>query len=441
MLPCYTLGQQRNKIFFGREDVLQRIDEVLSPPSQRQRTVDGQEPNFGGETTPRTFVIYGIGGMGKTEIAVEYIHDRKTMYDAIFWVNSASTQKLNAGFRDIAIKLGLQDEDLHEDPVATREIVKGWLSNPVRTLGSESTEDDLDVKWLIVFDNADTPELLHDFWPSDGTGSILITSRNPLSKEGVFTEFSSLDLPSMPNDGASVLLQKLSLRHAEPDSLETCATISGRLGGLPLAIVQMAYSIRHKHLSLKEFVEYYEHDAKTFQESTVPGLTKYQTIASTWNIEGLSPSALATLQVISVLDPDFIPEDVLVTGAVDVDLENYPKTKIAYFEAREELIRSSLVSRNIELRFLKVHRLVQDVVRRKLSIDGLRAVYNTGVSLVTAIWPFVHGTSNFTDNQRFRRVGIYLGQVAAFSSLLQELTAKVLKPHIQVSALFNEVSW
>jgi hypothetical protein len=160
------------------------------------------------------------------------------------------------------------------------------------------------------------------------------------------------------------------------------------MGGLPLAIVQMAYLIRTKHLSLSEFLESYNHDARKFQSSPVRGMTKQQTVASIWNIESLSPPALALLRVLSVLDPDNIPESLLTTGSDKVELEHYPEDKFQYREARAELIQSSLVTRNMELGFLKIHRLVQDVVRHQLSISDMRLVYDAGVVLLSTVWPF-----------------------------------------------------
>ncbi|SPQ20325.1 4196d626-36d8-43bd-9a53-2dcfe937b147 [Thermothielavioides terrestris] len=313
--------------------------------------------------------------MGKTEIAVEYAHSHRADFDAVLWVNGASEEKLNAGFRDIAVKLGLQDEtDPRDDPIATREIVKAWLSKPVRVQYPGPQEQEPDVKWLLVFDNADDPDLLTDFWPHDRVGSILVTSRNPLK------------------------------------------------------------------LSLKEFLERYDKDAKSFQELPVPGLTKDQTIASTWNIESLPSPARALLRVLSVLDPDAIPEDILTTGVSGVDLEHYPKTEKEYIDAREELLKSSLVSWNRDLGFLKIHRLVQDVVREKMSLDELRAAYNAAVTLVSAVWPFLDD-SNLNKVDRMRKVQRCLPQVAALKAVLQEKTPSVLQPDIKISALLNETSW
>ncbi|KAI0811534.1 hypothetical protein GGR55DRAFT_688616 [Xylaria sp. FL0064] len=244
----------------------------------------------------------------------------------------------------------------------------------------------------------------------------------------------------MPNEEAGHLLQKTSNRESEPGSFDTCVSIAERLGGLPLAIVQMGHQIRHKHLSLAEFVEYYDHDTRKFQEASIPGLTMQQTVASIWNIESLPLPAVSLLRVLSVLDPDATYEDVLTTGASKVALEQYPKTKVDYFDAREALLKSSLVTRNIELGFLKIHRLVQDVVRHKLESGELRAVYNAAVVLVTDVWPFSDET-NLSRADRLRKVQRLFPQVAMFKAVLQQVGVGKLKPDIAVAALFNEASW
>ncbi|KAI0114142.1 hypothetical protein GGR51DRAFT_546784 [Nemania sp. FL0031] len=244
----------------------------------------------------------------------------------------------------------------------------------------------------------------------------------------------------MPDEEAGRLLQKTSNRESEPGSFDTCVSIAERLGGLPLAIVQMAHQIQHKHLSLAEFIEYYDHDTKKFQEASIPGLTKQQIVASIWNIESLPLPAVSLLRVLSVLDSDLTYEDVLTTGASKVVLEHYPKTKVEYFEAREALIKSSLITRNIELGFLKIHRLVQDVVRHKLTSEELRTVYNAAVVLVSDVWPFSDET-NLNRADRLHKVQRYFPQVAMFKSVLEQEGVEKLKPEVAVAALFNEASW
>lgn len=84
-----------------------------------------------------------------------------------------------------------------------------------------------------------------------------------------------------------------------------------------------------------------------------------------WALEELLPVTLTLLKVISVIDPDRIQEKMLMQGAKKVDFPNYSRTKPDYFEARYQLIRASLITRNIDENFLRIHRLVQEVVREK----------------------------------------------------------------------------
>ncbi|KAM0267930.1 hypothetical protein ACHAPA_005528 [Fusarium lateritium] len=441
LLPCHMLGQSRNRGFFGQKSILEQIADALKP---KELTDVSQSGYDSGEEQPlMAFALCGIGGLGKTEIAVEFVHSHKSDFDAIFWVNSASTEKLYECYRKMAVQLGLYDEAsaVKEDPDSIRETVKAWLSNPVRTLGAEQDSGSM-AKWLLVFDNADDPDILSEFWPLNGPGSILITSRNPLAKQDVpgFADLSGIDLPSMTPKDAGAWLQSLSKREKEQSSRDVCETIAERMGGLPLAIVQMAYLIRTKHLSLSEFLESYNHDARKFQSSPVRGMTKQQTVASIWNIESLSPPALALLRVLSVLDPDNIQESLLTTGSDKVELDDYPRDKFQYMEARAELIQSSLVTRNMELGFLKVHRLVQDVVRHQLSISDMRSVYDAGVVLLSTVWPFFDET-NELGSDRLRKVRQYLPHAAALKALVIEKSPETLKPNIGVASLFNETAW
>lgn len=441
LLPCHILGQNRNRSFFGQKNILDCIEKALRPDDL---TTTGGSRNFEEKhQSIEAFAICGIGGLGKTEIAVEFVHSHKSDFDAIFWVNAASTEKLHVCFREIAVKLGLHGEEsaLREDPEALRDIVKAWLSNPMKTLGADSNSTEK-ARWLLVFDNADEPDILFDFWPPNGPGSILITSRNPLDSQTApgFDSLPGIDLPSMSSQDAGSWLRNLSNRQGEKSGLQVCEIIAERMGGLPLAIVQMAYLIRTKHLSLSEFLDSYNHDARRFHDAPVAGMTRQQTIASVWNIESLSPGAAALLRVLSVLDPDNIPENLLMDGADKIELDNYPKTKFEYMDARGELMNSSLVSRNIELRFLKIHRLVQDVVRQRLKISDMRQVYDAGVLLLSTVWPFFDDT-NELGADRLRKVQHYLPHAAALQHLVKDKSPGTLRPNIAVAALFNETAW
>lgn len=166
-------------------------------------------------TTLRQFALCGFGGIGKTEIARESSRRYKSSFDAIFWVMADEIAKLNHHYQQISLRLGLEDPSDCKNQVVSREVVKGWLSNPRKHL---SVSDELiqpgqarsEATWLLIFDNADDLMLLADYRPQ-GRGSILITSRDPLAKRMFTSRPSGMDLsPLSQEDSLSLSIISLS---------------------------------------------------------------------------------------------------------------------------------------------------------------------------------------------------------------------------------------
>lgn len=357
------------------------------------------------------------------------------------WLSADTTQKLTTGFTHVTRGLGLEDGSGNPDEIASREILKGWLSNPIKE--GEGEQESSMASWLIVFDNVDDPEILYDFWPADGTGCVIITTRNPLSKDSLFQPTAVRDVPSFGIEEAVPLLQSLSHRGGEPRSLESCRQIVDMLGGLPLAITQMASVIHYRQLSLADFIDYYHEDAKKLQKMRPFGrqTTYGRTISSVWAIESLSAEALALLRVLSFLDPDRIPESILTEGAKDVQIPDYPSKKSAYFDARLELTRSSIITRDIENNVLRIHRLVQDVVRQEMTLEQTAETYNGACVLISALWPFVNWDQrNKVD--RWRQCDMLVPHIAQLRTLFEpRLRQDEFRVYSGAAALMNEVAW
>ena len=172
-LPCFWLhGRKRNPGFIGRQDILKQIDDVLLSPEVGQL---------------RSFAICGMGGIDKTELAIEYAHSRRNRFDAIFWLSGENSEVLASHFSNLAVELGL--EDVNEQPkwpkdetqACSREIVMNWLAQPLKNqdLDTKTTEKAHNLaNWLIIFDNVENVDVLYDHWPEFGQGSVLITSRD-----------------------------------------------------------------------------------------------------------------------------------------------------------------------------------------------------------------------------------------------------------------------
>lgn len=163
-LPCFWLpSRERNPRFIGRQNVLRQIDDVLLSSDVDQL---------------RSFVVCGNGGIGKTELAIEYVHSRRGRFDAIFWLNGEEPSILASTFSSIAVALGLENYSEHMAHAASRDIVMNWLARPLKDMSAPETPDNF-ANWLIVFDNVKDGDVLFDNWPKfGGRGSILITSRD-----------------------------------------------------------------------------------------------------------------------------------------------------------------------------------------------------------------------------------------------------------------------
>lgn len=243
MLECTS----RNPDLVGREAILEQMAVALLP--SQTKFVSSESEDL------KRFALCGLGGVGKTEIAVEFTLRHKDKYDAIFWIRADEAQKMDSRFSQIAVQLGLEPAAESTSHVVSRELVKGWLSKPWKwTKPKGEVRIAVDATWLVVFDNADDPQILPDYWPIQGNGSVLITSRDPLSKDIFANEPSGVDLEPLGNREGAMLLKKLT---SEEDSEHVAENIAEILGGLPLAITQMAGVIRRQELKLSEFLDSY----------------------------------------------------------------------------------------------------------------------------------------------------------------------------------------
>ena len=394
----------RNQEIYKQADVLDKIDVAFGlerPPDTSQRSHCDREND---PCRPYSYVLCGMGGIGKTEIAIEYLYSRRDRFDAVFWIYADTTRKLAAQFVTLAQELRTESASDGMDEISAREVVKAWLAAPVGyRKKNDKTERVEEAKWLIVFDNADDPEILYDWLPTQGPGCILVTGRYPYVKENIFHLGNGLELEPLSSEAGGEMLRRLSEREQEANAVDTSIRISELLGGLPLAISQMSAIIRRKHLSLHDFEDWYREDSKDLHDLRVGGTrSTYQyTIGTTWAVEQLSAAAFTILKVLSILDPDRIPEEILLDGIRQVELQNYPIKKKNYFDARAELIHAALVTRNMAANELRVHRLVQDVVRQKMKESELHAIFAAAISLISAVWPYVCGTDP-TRNQPWR---------------------------------------
>lgn len=196
--------------------------------------------------------IFGLGGIGKTQIALELAYQTREIYPgcAIFWLPAVDMESLQQAYQAVADKLGISLEDRKEDP---KSLVKDHLSKPSSG------------RWLLIFDNVDeidmwteskgsTPGGLKDYLPISDQGAILFTTRsNKVAQYLAATDI--IKIPEMDEHRASNVLRNSLIDKRVLCDAESTRKLLSRLTFLPLAIVQAASFINENGTTLAGYVE------------------------------------------------------------------------------------------------------------------------------------------------------------------------------------------
>lgn len=435
VLPCFMLGSQhRAEHFLGRDDMLATLDRYLLQ-EQKDASDDTQRGSI------RSFAICGLGGVGKTSLAAEYAFSRQVVFDAIFWLNADNANILGNSFAHISTRLGLEERS--SDIAASHSIVMNWLSKPLKRPSEPETQENL-AKWLIVFDNVDNLDVLSEFWPGLGRGSVLVTSRDPQAKRNMHIR-DGIQLPGLSLVNTQLLLEQLTDSPATKAQEKAIQSIAGKLGGLPLAISQMAGLYRQLRCSHTDIANLLDDKgiATTFQ--TTADLYKGQesrSLATIWALDRLEGPTRALLQVICLLDPDAVPQELLTKFSLEPDLADYPKTMLQYLRARGELLSSSLIHLHEDSGEISIHRLIQDSVLHDMSPQQLQAAYQTATALAIAVWPFQLMKEHHSI-ARFGKCETFFPSVLRLKDGLEPMIREgsYSSKNLQVARLFNDVGW
>ncbi|KAF3915144.1 hypothetical protein ABW20_dc0103006 [Dactylellina cionopaga] len=309
-----------NRNFMGREEQLSRIDEYFC----KSKCHDA----------PCIIALTGTGGMGKTQIALEYAYRHQKKYTAVFWLSAASLDTLRISFANTIQRIVEEQvkalEWPHSAPDYNRIALKLGISGLIDDKGIVSTkpEDASAIvaavfwwlrlpnndKWLFVFDNADDLETfdIREYFPNHGSGSILITSRRP--EFSYATQQMSVD--GLDEGSAIELLLRLAQLTNRTEAVKKDATVLvKRLGFMPLAISHAGCFIHEVKLPLGEYLSYFDGAFMTVQSRKPRFGWNYQndTAATTWEIsfskvEGYDKEAAALLLVCSYFNPEEIFE-------------------------------------------------------------------------------------------------------------------------------------
>ena len=232
-VPLWSIPFQKNLYFTGREDELARLYHALT----KEKNVVLTQPQM----------ISGLGGIGKTQLAIEYAYRHRNDYQYIFWVRADTNELLILDYTEIANSLDLPMKDEKDQRLIVRAVIN-WL---------QSHTD-----WLLILDNADNLEAVRDFLPKKGNGHILLTTRSP----AIGIDAQGIELDSMrPEESVLFLMRRAKLLNLDSsiDSVSDidrskAREIAKNMGDLPLALAQAGAYIEETECGLQGYLRLYQ---------------------------------------------------------------------------------------------------------------------------------------------------------------------------------------
>jgi tetratricopeptide (TPR) repeat protein len=337
-LPDHHNLPHRNPNFSGREQLLLNLRESLT---KGQKTALTQQ------------ALYGLGGIGKTQLAVEYVYRHSASYEVIWWIRSEEPSTLASNYAALALELNLPEKEEASQALVVQSVMR-WL---------ERNSD-----WLLIFDNARDADSIRSFLPRSASGHVLITSRNP--------DWKSVGNPlQIEVWERSESVEFLLKRTGQVDEAAANA-LAEALGDLPLALEQAAVYCDKKKRSFADYLTLFNtRRAELWNREKAPDGYK-ETVATTWSLafEEIRkvPMAEELLSLCSIVAPDAIPRT-LLDRALEIwaggESEEKSVDEFVIDDAYEALRSYSLIS--LDEKFVTVHRLVQSVVCDQMNEDDL----------------------------------------------------------------------
>ena len=430
MVPSsHNVPPSRTRFFTGRKKLLGQLDHHLALPRPVALT--------------QAISISGLGGIGKTQVALEYAHLHQNDYSHVLWAMADSREALIAQFGILARDLDLpeKNEKDHNRVVAA---VRRWL----REHGN----------WLLILDNVEDLSLVTSpsFIPQGHRGAILLTTRLQATEQIAL----ALEVESMSEEeGALLLLRRTNLLARDaaldvaspPDQYPEALEIARTLGGLPLALDQAGAYISETRCTLAAYLPIYEQHhadllARRAQEPTEHPHPESVTTTFTRNFEWVeehNPAAADLLRLCAFLAPDAIPEALIVTGREHLGpvLQPIVSDPHALNEAIAVLRRMSLIQRNTSARTLSLHRLVQAVLADQMS-DAMQQDWITRcLRLLDQAFRSPHsGPVPREDPAAIREQAVWCAQLVPHVQVIVALSTVRPTPLIEATPLFQKTA-
>jgi Uncharacterized protein conserved in bacteria len=423
----WNVPYQRNPLFMGRGAILERLHDRLS---------SSRKPSH-------CLAITGLGGIGKTQLAIEYAYTYRADYKGVFWVRGDSSEVLSADFMSLPITTGLLTElpDNANNPGSTYPFTKKWLRQHAPC--------------LLIIDNLDDPQdfaTLTRIITQLGDTRIVITTR--LQTLGQLAQTCELGKLS-PAESALFLLRRINVLPADGSidganaSQQTLAyELAENIDGLPLALDQAGSYIEETGCDLGHYLRLFkQQSARMLNERGGFALGHPEPIATTWslafkNLQQCNTVARDLLYLCAFLYPDAIDRELFQQGASALGpaLRDTLCDPVTLDQAISELRKYSFLQRTGQANTLAIHRLVQSVIRASLDEHTQLIWAERAVRIVNAIFPRITALTWLQSRTTCRQYFAHAQAVLALAERWQMAFPEVAQLASKVGTYQEDIS-
>ncbi|KAL9124211.1 MAG: hypothetical protein Q9217_006435 [Psora testacea] len=284
----HSIPLQQNPDFLARDVELSHLRNCLRPDEPSASLI--------------VSCIYGLSGVGKTHLALEFAYQSLHRYDVVCWFEAESSIKIMKSLREHMQDLNILESDTQEEPENQRKIFKRWLRDSRRIVPFNQDERGdsrpQPIRWLLIFDNVEDFSAVESIIPTATQGSIIVTTQ----VSTIAPKYPQTSIELRPFDDQQAKTFLLAASH-QPDAHQTEAArseqfaaerISQLFGNLPKALAMVRDEISVSRMPLAKYLEMYpKYPSK--EALHMPYIVAYKTADSI---------AQLLLQLIVFFDPD-----------------------------------------------------------------------------------------------------------------------------------------
>ncbi|KAL6902625.1 P-loop containing nucleoside triphosphate hydrolase protein [Trichoderma evansii] len=366
--PTHVIPYPRNEDVICRQDLVKRLDQLLPQGSKFHSAA-----------------LWGLGGSGKTQIALDYAYRRsEDNKSSVFWVHADSKATFIHDYKTIANKIGIDQAAAADENDLLRSVRKGIEARP---------------SWVLILDNADNLELfgvglstdetansIYNSIPNGPTGTVLWTSRDAHIAGTLVGAQRGAEVTSMEKSEAIELLEVMRSKKADFEELDDVETLLGELEWFPLAISQAGAYMRRMQTTASGYLSLLRESKCRWDTLKTTEFDRHRrpempnSVLDTWTvsmerIQSENRTAYQVLHIMAYLDNQNLPHELIVkiSECSNKDTARQPEELKVTFAIMRLQEFSFLKTRHIEDGgpSYEMHKLVQEAARYMLTMRGL----------------------------------------------------------------------